>query len=322
MKSNLSATQKTIVKILFVEKESSRSILAKRLSLTNAALTLALKPLLESNIVLETKNDVQRVGRKELLLTLNKKYGYFLGIDIRKHHLYFYLMDLGGNLISTSDDNSISLSDFIRSKKKKILSVGVTLRGLLKENVLEERYPELNKEIENLGLPVYVFNNVDCLADIYIMHHEEDKNFLLVKYGPGVGSSIYVNGHPLGSLSELGHTYYQDKTLEETISYSALLDKDIEEAEATKLILEDKSMRNKVLKVLSFALVNADALLSLQKIVLSGQLLSDEKTVNDLKKEIQSIKKEFDHAKLVVYPDYHELNMKKSCIGALIKTFD
>ena len=321
MKLNLTDTQKSIVKILFVEKESSRSLLANKLSLTNAALTLALKPMLQKEIILEAKNDVQRVGRKELRLELNSEYGYFLGIDIRKHHLYFYLMDFVGNLISSSDDKTTTLKEFYLEKKDKILAIGITIRGLVNDSTLKEKYPELNKEIEELEVPIYTFNNVDCLANIYVLYHKEDKNFLLVKYGPGVGSSIYVLGKPLGNLSELGHTYYQGKTLEDTISYQALLNKEIEEQEANEIILKDKNKLKEILKVLSFALCNADSLLSLQKIVLSGQLLSDNDIVDKLKAELLSLKNNFDCSKLVVYPNYNELNNKKSCIGAFLKLF-
>lgn len=319
--NNLTDTQKKIIRILFAESESSRSILANKLSLTNAALTLTIKPLLEKGMLIEMKRDVQRVGRKELLISLNKDFGYFIGVDIRKHHFYFSLMDFSGKLVDFAVDKDISFDEFIAPHKEKLLAIGVTVRGQASMDILKEKYPEFVNIIENFNLPIYLFNNVDCLADIYALNHPEDKNFLLVKYGPGVGSSIYVYGKPLGSLSELGHTYYQDKTVEETISYSAILGKELEEEEANEEILQHPEKLEYVLHVLSFALLNADSLLSLQKIILSGALLSNEETKVKLNEELNKLNSNFDCSKLCVYPDYQTYNEIKSCIGAFNKLF-
>ncbi len=318
---NLNDTQRNIIKILFVEKESSRSLLAKRLSLTNAALTLSMKPLLEEKIVLENKNDAQKVGRKELKLFLNPDYGCFLGIDIKKHNIYYSLMDFSSSLIQVVNSKDISLSDFAKTVKTKILAIGITMRGTSSNKALESNYPDLYKSILDFSLPFFIINNVDCLADVYSLYHKEDKNFLLIKYGPGVGSSIYVNGISLGNQSELGHTYYQEKTVEETISYMSVIKKDVNEEEGTEILLNDDKKADEVIHVLSFALLNADSLLSLQKIILSGALLSNDIIIEKMKKEIHNLNQSFDLNKLCVYPNYNELNSKKSCISAFIQQF-
>ncbi len=320
---NLTETQKSILRILFVEKESSRSILANTLSLTNAALTLALKPLLEEKMISEKrKENTQKVGRKELTLSLNAEYGSFLGIDIRRHHEYFYQMDFAGNILKQDDSSRISFKDFSNECPEHVISIGVTVRGDSSIESMQERYPKLLEDIVSLNLPYYIINNVNCLANIYAENHPEEKNFLLVKYGPGVGSSIYVNGKPLGYSSELGHTYYQDKTVEDTISYSAILGKDLEEKEGTKLITSNEELLNKVIHVLSFALCNANSLLSLQSIILSGELLTSEEVIRKLEKELRSIEQNFDLTKICLYEDYATFSEKKSCIGAFIKTYN
>ena len=318
----LTKTQKTIIRILLVEKSSTRTLLASKLALTNAALTLALKPLINDGLVLEARSKIsQKVGRRELQVTLNPAYGSFLSIDVRKHHSYFNLVDFSGELISSSDDSSISLADILSESKNKILGIGVTIRGDASLESFKTRYPELFNDVEKSGIPYCVFNNVDCLASIYSLSHHEDKNFLLVKYGPGLGSSIYTNGKPLGATSELGHTFYQDKTVEDTISYSSILGKEVEEKEGLALIQKDKAKLNKILAVLSFALCNADSLLSLQKVILSGALLTSEDVIALLKKQIISLKPDFDLTKICVYEDYQEINEIKGALGAFNKTF-
>lgn len=319
---NLTSTQKNIIKILFVEKESSRSILAKKLKLTNAALTLTMKPLLEEGIILESKKDIQRVGRKELITTLNPDYGYFLGVDIRKHHFYFSLMNFLGDVIKIDDDRNIKFKDFYKDYLNNIIAIGITVRGVASLNVLKEKYPAFHSEIEDLGIPYYLSNNVNCLADIYSLYYHDDKNFLLIKYGPGVGSSIYVYGKPLGETSELGHMYYKNNTIEESISYSSILGKELEEDEANVEILKDDEKLRYILHVLSFAIINADSLLSLQKIILSGALLSNEITIKELEKELIKLNTNFDINKLCIYPNYNNINDKKGSLGAFIKFFN
>ncbi len=318
----LTKTQKTIIRILFAEKSSTRSVLAEKLMLTNAALTLALKSLISEGLVLETRSSVsQKVGRKELQIVLNPEYGSFLSVDIKKHHSYFYEVDFAGNLIEKSNDALISFDDFLSSRHSKVLSIGVVVRGDASLTTFEKHHVDLYESLKKLDIPYYVFNNVDCLADIYFLSFHKAKNFLLVKYGPGVGSSIYANGKPLGALSELGHTYFGDKKVEDTISYAAILNKDMEEKDATALIKDDKEKLDKVLTVLSFALCNADALLSLQKIILSGALLSDEEVIAALKEKILSLNSDFDLEKISNYENYLDINEIKGALGAFDRTF-
>lgn len=317
----LTKTQNTIIKLLFVNKISSRAILAKHLSLTNAGLTLALKPLLNEKMILEEKEeDNFRSGRKELLLSLNKDYGSFLSVDVRKHHLYFSEMDFAGNLIKESNNKFTTLESFLETKNK-LIGVGVTLRGDVKRAQNSPQILDLKQTLLSLDIPYYIFNNVNCLAKIYYLFHHENKNFLLVKFGPGVGSSIYVNGKALGENSELGHTLYKDVTIEETISYGTLLNKEIEEKEGTKLLLEDPIKLNKIATTLSFALYNADSLLSLQKIILSGSLLTSIIMQNKLKESLLSLNKNFNVDKLNIYDDYESLNEMKGALGAFNEIF-
>lgn len=320
MTKNLSETQKSIIRILFAEKESTRTLLSSRLSLTNAALTLSLKPLLEEKIILEKKNDAQKIGRKQITLYLNGEYGCFLGLDVKRNHFIYSLMDFAGNLLLSENDDGISLSDFMKKSPYEILSLGVTLRGDASISHFEKQEEKIFQKIQSLKKPYHLANNVDCLAEIYSLYHPDERNFLLVKYGPGVGSSIHANGYPLGNLSELGHMYYQEKTIEETISYSSILE-DMNEKEATEYLHAHEETQRKILHVLAFSLINADALLALDKIVLSGALLSDRNVLSHLIEETKKINPSFEEEKFSLYPDYNRLNEKKSAILAFLSLF-
>ncbi len=109
--------------------------------------------------------------------------------------------------------------------------------------------------------------------------------------------------------------------MQDTISYPAILKQEVDEEESTPLILENPSLLNSILKPLAFSICNADSLLSLQKIVLSGMLLSIEENKTKLNRELLALHSAFDTRKLTVYQDYQSLNQKKSCLYAFIKTF-
>ena len=318
----LTKTQKTIIRILLAEKSSNRSLLAEKLSLTNAALTLALKPLLSEGMIIEKRDlSVQKVGRKALSIELNPDYGSFLSIDIKKSHSYFYEMDFSGNLKDKKDDRDLAFSEFLKSRKNFILGIGLVVRGDASFSYVKKKHPDLINELDDSSIPYFVFNNVDCLADIYFLENHGYKNFLLLKYGPGVGSSLYVNGKPLGAASELGHTYYNGKKVESLISYASLLGKEMDEKEATNIIEKDEGKLNAILKALSFVICNADALLSFQKIILSGELLSLTEIEGELKEKILSLNPDFDVNKISDYPNYKEKNEIKGALGAFMKIF-
>ncbi len=311
----LTLTQKEIIKILFAEKESSRSKLSSYLSLTPAGLTLALKPLLSEGMIKESKNnDDSRSGRKELTLRLNPSYGAYIGIDVRKHRSYYSKMDFAGNPLLFSDSEHSSIEDFVLSSKERILSIGVTMRGKSSSFVDSLIYKEITSTLDSLSIPYSISNNVAALSAIHYLLHRESQNFLLVKYGPGVGSSIYVNGKELSEESELGETIYEGKTLEEAISYSSLLEKEVEEKEGTKEIEKDEKAVSTIIKALSLALYNADALLSFQKIILSGSFLAEKKTQSLLKNALLIYDTNFDAEKICSYEDYESVNELKAAL--------
>ncbi len=311
----LTATQKEIIKILFAKKESSRSKLSSLLSLTPAGLTLALKPLLSEGMINESKNvDDYRSGRKELTLRLNPNYGAYIGIDVRKHRSYFSKIDFAGNPIAFSSSDETSIGGFIRSSKERILSIGVTMRGKSSSFLDSEPYKAIVSSLDAFSLPYFIMNNVAALSAIHYLFHKESENFLLVKYGPGVGSSIYVNGKPLSEESELGHTIYEGKTLEETISYSSLLNKEVEEKEGLEEIEKSNIAIKTIIKALSFAIYNADALIPFQKIILSGSFLASKERQSLLKAALKEYDKDFDEDKICSYMDYEAINELKAAL--------
>lgn len=319
-------SQNRILTALLQKGEASKKELSFEMGLTPAALSIFARPLIENGLIrIEGKKGSGKAGRKEEMLRLNGDYGYFLGCDVKQRSITITTMDFAGNLDFERKCQSIDeASDIINAivAKQMPLSVAITHR----KSRRDARIDELLSHIALIPPPILA-NNVETLAEIYSFKHPEQSNFLLVKYGPGVGSAIYVNGAPIlrknGTQSEIGHAFLHDgHRLEEDISFSALLNKEIEEREGAEIIYGHRAMLDKAEGELALALVNADALLALDKIVFAGILLSKD----DVRKEIASLINEldpsFDIAKIEPYPDYDETNRAKACLLAFLRTFE
>ncbi len=321
---NLNKTQKRIISLLFLNKAASKKQLALQMNLSQAALTLSSKPLADKGILsLEGKKATGKVGRNEELLSLNKDYGYFLGVDAKPTSFTLTEMDLSGNLLLEEKfftDNEL----FSRIKKivdeKNILGVCVTYRKQL-SSLQQQKLFDL---LLPLKIPNISFvNNVSALANIYSFLHEEEPNFLLIKYGPGLGSCIYANGSPImeknGSRSEIGHAYLTNgKRLEDIVSFRTLLGKDVDESEGAEILFEKKDKLDTAIKNIALCLVDADALLALNRIVFAGILLSNQTVNKQILSEIKKYEKDFPVEKILTYPNYSLINKKKSCLQALL----
>jgi transcriptional regulator of PTS gene len=319
---NLSPSEKRLLHLLFLEGQLSRKALAEKLHLTGAAMTLASQNLLSQGLI-QTMGSLPspRAGRREENLALNPKRFTLAGLDLHAHSVYLVLLDFAGNVIE--QERFLSLAEAIQALLEKapslpeILGVGVEIRGFSSLEKFQQEQPEIAKELASIPYPTHLLNNVESLAYLHAMQYPEDANFLLLKYGPGVGSSIFVSAHPLrgsdGSIGEIGHWFIQPGLrLEEAISFEGLLGEEMEEKEGSAMLLSHPDILKKCIASLGLALLDANYLLSLDKIILSGLLLSTESVFASLTEQIAAYDPTFDLSKVVVYPDYESINERKS----------
>jgi transcriptional regulator of PTS gene len=218
---------------------------------------------------------------------------------------------------------------YLEKKESEVppfLGIAVTIRGFSSLTKLEADHPEIVRAFQNFSCPVHFLNNVESLAYLYELYHPEDTNFLLLKYGPGVGSSVFVGGHPLkghdGASSEIGHWFiYSGHKLEDEICFDALLGGDYEEKEGAEKLLSDPKAFARCIDTLGFSLINANYLLSLDKIVVSGVLLSNPKVCQALSDRLAEIDPSFDTSKLVIYDNYESLNERKGALQIFADNF-
>lgn len=321
-----------ILRFIQAKEPVSRKDIALATGLTPAAVTLICAEFIESGLLHEigTSENSKSAGRKKILLEVNKNYCHLFVICIEKQETVISVTNLAGNLVAEDrlpTDCSAAPRDFlkkisIRALKlladrddiqEQIKGVSVTVPGIIDKirgsslhafGIWSTPVPVRDIFEENLGLPVVIENNVNALAQAELLYGagREQDDFLLIKWGPGVGCSIVADRNiydgKLGKAGELGHCIVEKNgrlcscgksgCLETKISFAALQEKYRKSGSAA---LEFTAMEHfgavyqgqdnglffeEEMDLFACMIVNCLAFLGKEYVVLCGKLFSDE----------------------------------------------
>jgi glucokinase-like ROK family protein len=214
-----------------------RADIARRTGLSPATVTSISAKLISQELVLEKSAGDSSGGRPPILLIINPKGGYVVGIKLTETHAICALTDLEALVIAKSsmplsghdpirvvDDLAQMIISFIRQQKiakKQLLGIGIGLAGIIDaENGILRQSPiygwanvPLRDMLQSkLHIPVYIENDVNTLTltERWFGHGQGLENFLTVTVGRGVGLGIVANGQfyrgQTGGAGEFGHT--------------------------------------------------------------------------------------------------------------------
>ena len=209
----------------------SRAAIAKHLGLTKATISAIVQELINKKLVIEIGSDDTNLGRKPILLSLHKKAGFVICIDIGVDTISALVSDLIGEDCSLKQiktpkntGNIISvLIDLIESMKlpkdTPYALVGITLgiHGVIANNQVSFA-PYYNLSGINIaeGLeshfnaPVYLENEANLSVIGEKTFQYDYANIANISVHSGIGLGIIVN-HQLytgysGRAGEFGHT--------------------------------------------------------------------------------------------------------------------
>ncbi|MBI5964031.1 MAG: ROK family transcriptional regulator [Chloroflexi bacterium] len=219
-----------------------RADIARRTGLSPATVTSISAKLISQNLVFEKSAGDSSGGRPPILLVINPKGGYVIGIKLTETNAVCALTDLeatviakssmllsGHNPIRVVEDLAHMVTMFIREQKiskKQLLGVGVGLAGIVdaNEGILRQspiygwdNVPLRQMLQSKLNVPIYIENDVNTLTltERWFGPGQGVDNFLTVTVGRGVGLGIVVNGQfyrgQNGGAGELGHTTIDPK---------------------------------------------------------------------------------------------------------------
>ncbi len=214
-----------------------RAEVARRTGLSAATVTGITAELIADDLVFEKAAGDSRGGRPPILLALNPRGGFVVGLKLTETEAIAALTDLQATVIAKRTDrlagrsperavntlaNAVAeLVGEARIRKGKLIGVGVGVAGIVdSEHGLIRQSPYFgwqNLPLRDLlqsrvRVPVFIDNDVNTLtlAEKWFGAGQSVDNFLTVTVGRGVGLGIVVNGQfyrgATGGAGEFGHT--------------------------------------------------------------------------------------------------------------------
>lgn len=214
----------------------ARTDIAERTGLSPATVTGLTAELIEDGLVQIKQEGDSRGGRRPILLALDSRGAYVVGIKLAEEHATLALTDLNAEVVTRRtvqlgerDPEHVShlLADSVRGllcaagiNQGHLLGVGVGLAGIIDPQTGLCRVSPHNgwrdvpfaKLLEDeLGCIVYLDNNVNTLTRIEQLYGvgQHVRDFLVITIGRGIGMGIVANGQVYrgahGGGGEFGH---------------------------------------------------------------------------------------------------------------------
>lgn len=212
----------------------SRADLSKITSLNKATISVQIADLLEEGLICETQQEHNTVGRRPIMLSINRKAGYVLGVDLDYTQIQYTLSDLQGGAVlnhtehlQTDEYEEIIplLIKHINQFKKQcsdsrygLVNVVIGIHGIVDKNEsvsFVTKYQWHNKNLkddlkEKLDLNIHIENNANLSAyaeKVYKYH--SCQHLISVEFSSGIGAGIIIDGKIQkgyhGYAGEIGH---------------------------------------------------------------------------------------------------------------------
>lgn len=328
-----------ILNHIYSNGPTSRKDIAKATGLTAASVTQIVARLISENVLVElgsSSEPARAAGRKKIPVDIKADGQYVFAVKMEPDVTHIALCDLKAQLVqdragnkmlkAIPTDGTVPPEEFLEKiadeckafseaatplRRKRISAVSVGITGVVdRENgISEHAYGIWTKPVDirgilsvKLGLPVYIENNVDAFATASLIFGtgKTHDNLFIIKWGPGVGGAIILNGQlykaPGGRSAEFGHLI-MDKDgiqcncgrrgcLETLVSYRALnglmpfeLDNFEERfAQAPEDIKKQIEYR---LDLFARSLINTATIVAPKRVVLFGKMFKS-KTLCDM----------------------------------------
>lgn len=232
-----SINQSLLLNLIRAHAPISRPQLATLSGLSQVTVIKIMNNLIERQFIVEKEYAESTGGRRAGLLEIHSEGGFAIGLIPQKNSLNGVILNLNSDLVYSRQWNiafrdnypqAIDLVEYCVKEmlqesgvpREKIIGLGFGMAGLIDaENgrcidsqMLNWQNVEISRPLEErLGIPVFLDNDVNCLA-IYeklFGQGQSYNHFLVVGIGSGVGLGIIINGDlyrgAFGGAGEFGH---------------------------------------------------------------------------------------------------------------------
>lgn len=229
-----------ILRLCINHDESSISYFSKNLGISVPTITKLIGELISEGFLLDEGKIGTSGGRRPSIYGLNPNAGFFIGIDIARHHFHIAVMDFKGNLIRYIEDiefvlesNSQSFREMCRLVKDqvvaagvpwiKVLSAGVSLTGRVNPEegysltyFVSDDLPLKDLFQRELNVPVTIENDSRALTygEYMSLGKNADKDMIAINLSWGLGMGMILDGQlyygKSGFSGEIGHFPFLD----------------------------------------------------------------------------------------------------------------
>ncbi len=231
-----SINRSIILNVIKKEGEISRVAISNLTGLSQATLSGITNQLISEGLVYEKNTGDSTGGRPPIMLAVNPRGGFVIGIKLMEGHAVGALTDLNANVLTrenidladkqvdTSVDRLAALvNNLIKNsgiQRNKLMGVGIGLAGVVDSTLgIVRQNPFLGwKNIQlrdllqsRLNVPVFIDNDVNTLtlSEKWLNPAQPEEDIILVTIGRGIGMGIVIDGHiyrgKSGGAGEFGH---------------------------------------------------------------------------------------------------------------------
>ena len=213
----------------------SRTDIAAIVGLSLPSVSDITTKLLEAGLIYEQTNGVSTGGRRPILLALNARAGYAIGIKLTEESAIAALTDLEATVVAQHTEPILShqpaavVATLVRAVQtlsgitagQPIFGVGVGMAGVINREHALVRYatyfdwrdlPLAQLLEQQVALPIVVDNDVNALtvAEQWFGAGRGVQDFLVISIGRGIGMGMVLDGQLYrgagGGAGEFGHT--------------------------------------------------------------------------------------------------------------------
>ena len=234
--SNKSASiKREILRLCITHSNYSIADFSRALNISVPTITKFVGELIAENFLQDEGKVGTTGGRRPSVYGLNPEAGYFVGVDVARHHFHVAISDFKGELINFIQDiefvlkaNEMSFRTICRMVKDavtksgipwiKVLGVGVSLSGRVNPEkgysltyFVSDDIPLKSIFQKEFQVPVNIENDSRAMAygEYMNLGPNADPNMIFINISWGLGMGIITNGRlyygKSGYSGELGH---------------------------------------------------------------------------------------------------------------------
>lgn len=208
---------------------------SKELNASIPTVTRLIGELIEDGFLEDLGKTGTSGGRRPSIYGLNQAAGYFVGVDIRRHHFSIAVINFKGKLVDYKEDIPLvlegtedslrQLTELIKKntaslgiEQEKVLAYGINLTGRVNHETgysfsyfIGEDKPLSQVLEKELGAPVFIENDSRAMAygEYICGEANNEKNMIFINLSWGLGMGMVLDGKlsygKSGFSGEIGH---------------------------------------------------------------------------------------------------------------------